>query len=184
MPGRQSHEEQVKEGAAENGADTEEELGGLTVEELQQGQEAALALEDMMTLSAQTLVRAEVDELYQQVRPLGQGRFGQVLLVTHRQKGTRPGDRGGGVGPGRARQGCGARRPESRVAPVLQAVFLGSPLWAHVRAQRGPPLRPSHVASLSVTMGMVRSQAVCQAPSNLVSFCPVCTAPNPRPSFP
>ncbi|XP_016009694.1 serine/threonine-protein kinase SBK2 [Rousettus aegyptiacus] len=86
MPGKQSDEEQVELGAAENKPD--EDLGGLTAEELRQGQEAALALEDMMALSAQTLVRAEVDELYQQVRPLGQGRFGQVLLVTHRQKGT------------------------------------------------------------------------------------------------
>ncbi|XP_008580444.1 PREDICTED: serine/threonine-protein kinase SBK2 [Galeopterus variegatus] len=86
MPGKQSDEEPVEVGAAEDGS--EEGLGGLTAEELQQGQEAALALEDMMTLSAQTLVRAEVDELYQEVRPLGQGRFGRVLLVTHRQKGT------------------------------------------------------------------------------------------------
>ncbi|GAB5581531.1 serine/threonine-protein kinase SBK2 [Prionailurus viverrinus] len=86
MPGKQSDEEQVETGAAENLA--EEDLGGLTAEELRQGQEAALELEDMMALSAQTLVRAEVDELYQQVRPLGQGRFGRVLLVTHRQKGT------------------------------------------------------------------------------------------------
>ncbi|XP_025279635.3 serine/threonine-protein kinase SBK2 [Canis lupus dingo] len=86
MPGRQSDEEQVEAGAAENVA--EENLGGLTAEELRQGQEAALELEDMMALSAQTLVQAEVDELYQQVRPLGQGRFGRVLLVTHRQKGT------------------------------------------------------------------------------------------------
>ena len=89
MPGKQSDEEQVAAGAAENG--TEEDLGGLTAEELRQGQEAALALEDMMALSTQTLVRAEVDELYQQVRPLGQGRFGRVLLVNHRQKGTRVG---------------------------------------------------------------------------------------------
>lgn len=77
----------MEAGAAENVA--EENLGGLTAEELRQGQEAALELEDMMALSAQTLVQAEVDELYQQVRPLGQGRFGRVLLVTHRQKGTR-----------------------------------------------------------------------------------------------
>ncbi|XP_037015716.2 serine/threonine-protein kinase SBK2 [Artibeus jamaicensis] len=86
MQGKQPEGQQMEEGAAENGA--EEDLGGLTVEELQQGQEAALALEDMLALSAQTLVQAEVDELYQQVRPLGQGRFGRVLLVTHRQKGT------------------------------------------------------------------------------------------------
>uniref|UniRef100_A0A2K6L794 SH3 domain binding kinase family member 2 n=1 Tax=Rhinopithecus bieti TaxID=61621 RepID=A0A2K6L794_RHIBE len=86
MPGKQSEEGPVEAGASE---DSEEEgLGGLTLEELQQGQEAARALEDMMTLSAQTLVRAEVDELYEEVRPLGQGRYGRVLLVTHRQKGT------------------------------------------------------------------------------------------------
>lgn len=66
----------------------DEDLGGLTPEELQQGQEAALALEDMMALSAQTLLQAEVDALYLPVRTLGQGRYGRVLLVTHRQKGT------------------------------------------------------------------------------------------------
>ncbi|XP_011852416.1 PREDICTED: serine/threonine-protein kinase SBK2 [Mandrillus leucophaeus] len=86
MPGKQSEEGPVEAGVSE---DSEEEgLGGLTLEELQQGQEAARALEDMMALSAQTLVRAEVDELYEEVRPLGQGRYGRVLLVTHRQKGT------------------------------------------------------------------------------------------------
>nr|XP_024650563.1 serine/threonine-protein kinase SBK2 isoform X4 [Macaca nemestrina] len=86
MPGKQSEEGPVEAGASE---DSEEEgLGGLTLEELQQGQEAARVLEDMMALSAQTLVRAEVDELYEEVRPLGQGRYGRVLLVTHRQKGT------------------------------------------------------------------------------------------------
>ncbi|XP_066228061.1 serine/threonine-protein kinase SBK2 [Saccopteryx leptura] len=92
MPGKQSDEEQVEEGPAEDGVDgddgDDQNLGGLTAEELRQGQEAALALEDMMALSAQTLVQAEVDELYQQMRPLGQGRFGQVLLVIHREKGT------------------------------------------------------------------------------------------------
>ncbi|XP_020950685.1 serine/threonine-protein kinase SBK2 isoform X4 [Sus scrofa] len=86
MPGQPSDEEQVLMEAVEDGA--EEDLGGLTAEELRQGQQAALALEDMMALNAQTLVRAEVDELYEQVRPLGQGRFGRVLLVNHRQKGT------------------------------------------------------------------------------------------------
>ncbi|XP_045387785.1 serine/threonine-protein kinase SBK2 [Lemur catta] len=86
MPGKRSDEEPVEAEAGED--DGEQSRGGLTEEELRQGQEAALALEDMMALSAQTLVRAEVDELYQEVRPLGQGRFGRVLLVTHRQKGT------------------------------------------------------------------------------------------------
>nr|XP_010585338.2 LOW QUALITY PROTEIN: serine/threonine-protein kinase SBK2 [Loxodonta africana] len=87
MPGKQSEEKQAEVGAAKDGA--QEGLGVLTAEELQQGQEAALVLEDMMALSAQTLIRAEVDELYQDVRPLGQGRFGRVLLVTHRQKAVR-----------------------------------------------------------------------------------------------
>ncbi|PNJ03070.1 serine/threonine-protein kinase SBK2 [Pongo pygmaeus] len=86
MPGKQSEEGPAEAGASEDSG--EEGLGGLTLEELQQGQEAARALEDMMTLSAQTLVRAEVDELYEEVRPLGQGRYGRVLLVIHRQKGT------------------------------------------------------------------------------------------------
>ncbi|CAK7290785.1 Serine/threonine-protein kinase SBK2 [Vulpes lagopus] len=39
---------------------------------------------------SQTLGPAEADELYQQVRPPGQGRFGRVLLVTHRQEGAAP----------------------------------------------------------------------------------------------
>lgn len=85
MPGTRLAEEQVE---AEEAEVADEDLGGLTREELRQGQEAALALEDMMALSAQTLVQAEVEELYQPVRPLGQGRYGRVLLVTHRQKGT------------------------------------------------------------------------------------------------
>ncbi|XP_007955492.1 serine/threonine-protein kinase SBK2 [Orycteropus afer afer] len=86
MPGKQAKEEQEDGGAAEDGA--QEGLGGLTQEELRQGQEAALALEGLMAQSGQTLVRAEVAELYQDVRLLGQGRFGRVVLVTHRQKGT------------------------------------------------------------------------------------------------
>ncbi|XP_010615338.1 serine/threonine-protein kinase SBK2 [Fukomys damarensis] len=84
MPGKQPETEPIE--ASEGGA--EDSLGGLTAEELQQGQEAALALEDRMALSAQTLVHAEVEQLYQEVRPLGQGRFGRVVLVTHRQKGS------------------------------------------------------------------------------------------------
>jgi len=66
----------------------EEGLGGLTAEELRQGQEAARTLEARMALSAQSLVRAEADELYQHVRAPGRGRFGRVWLVTHRQEGT------------------------------------------------------------------------------------------------
>ncbi|XP_043846820.1 serine/threonine-protein kinase SBK2 isoform X2 [Dromiciops gliroides] len=62
--------------------------GDLTLEELSEGQAAARALEDMLALSSQTLLQAEVEDLYDEVRQLGRGRFGRVLLVTHRQKGT------------------------------------------------------------------------------------------------
>ncbi|XP_004647755.1 serine/threonine-protein kinase SBK2 [Octodon degus] len=86
MPGKQPKPGPAEGAASEDGA--EDSLGGLTPEELQQGQAAALALEDRMALSAQTLVRAEVEQLYREVRPLGQGRFGRVVLVTHREKGT------------------------------------------------------------------------------------------------
>ncbi|XP_072463781.1 serine/threonine-protein kinase SBK2 isoform X2 [Notamacropus eugenii] len=64
------------------------DLEDLTMEELSEGQAAAQALKDMLTLSSQTLVQAEVEDLYDEVRQLGQGRFGRVLLVTHRQRGT------------------------------------------------------------------------------------------------
>lgn len=76
----------------------EEGLGGLTAEELRQGQEAARALEARMALSAQSLVRAEADELYEHVRALGRGRFGRVWLVTHRQEGTGVWRQGTGTG--------------------------------------------------------------------------------------
>ena len=178
MQGRQPKGQQVEEGAAENGA--EEDLGGLTAEELRQGQEAALALEDMLALSAQTLVRAEVDELYQQVRPLGQGRFGRVLLVTHRQKGTGPGDGGGAGGlvqhsgvvtwaQAETSQGYRACRAES-ISPLpskLWVLGMSSLITHHAcycrdhGEQRSLTPWPSHVAS-SVA---VQSQAVCWAPS-------------------
>ncbi|XDA83856.1 hypothetical protein R6Z07M_013708 [Ovis aries] len=91
MPGKASQTEHMEAAHGEHTESREEEeegLGGLTAEELRQGQEAALALEARMALSAQSLVRAEVDELYEHVRALGQGRFGRVWLVTHRQEGT------------------------------------------------------------------------------------------------
>ena len=128
-------------GAVENGS--AEDLGGLTAEELRQGQEAALALEDMMALSAQTLVQAEVDELYQHVRPLGQGRFGRVLLVTHRQKGTRAwGQRRGAVAwaQAEASQGWGVCKPQSSPAsaPSRLCVLSNSPTLSEAQP---PPLK-------------------------------------------
>lgn len=89
MPGKQPEPRPAAAVASEH--DTKDSLGGLTPEELQQGQEAALALEERMALGAQTLVHAEVEQLYQEVRPLGQGRFGRVVLVTHCQKGASTG---------------------------------------------------------------------------------------------
>ncbi|XP_002695452.4 serine/threonine-protein kinase SBK2 isoform X1 [Bos indicus] len=90
MPGKASHTEYMEAAHGEHTESRAEEegLGGLTAEELRQGQEAARALEARMALSAQSLVRAEADELYEHVRALGRGRFGRVWLVTHRQEGT------------------------------------------------------------------------------------------------
>ncbi|XP_074049771.1 serine/threonine-protein kinase SBK2 [Macrotis lagotis] len=72
----------------EDGEDVSWDLEDLTMEELSEGQAAARTLEDMLTLSSQALVQAEVEDLYDEVRQLGQGRFGRVMLVTHRQRGT------------------------------------------------------------------------------------------------
>ncbi|XP_027715906.1 serine/threonine-protein kinase SBK2 [Vombatus ursinus] len=72
----------------EDGEAPSRDLGELTQEELREGRAAARALDEVLTLSSQALVRAEVEDLYDEVRPLGQGRFGRVLLVTHRQRGT------------------------------------------------------------------------------------------------
>ncbi|XP_051846062.1 serine/threonine-protein kinase SBK2-like [Antechinus flavipes] len=76
----------------EKGEEDEEDLSwdleDLTMEELREGQAAARALEDTLALSSQALLQAEVEDLYREVRQLGQGRFGRVLLVTHRQRGT------------------------------------------------------------------------------------------------
>lgn len=113
----------------------EEGLGGLTAEELRQGQEAARALEARMALSAQSLVRAEVDELYEHVRALGQGRFGRVSLVTHRQEGSGglgAGHRAGGLQsppvrkvpePGARAQGQGVCKPSQSHLCPFQAVW-------------------------------------------------------------
>lgn len=51
------------------------------------GKEAQALLEDMLQITSQSLVHMEVAEHYQIVKELGQGKYGQVVLVTHRQKG-------------------------------------------------------------------------------------------------
>ncbi|XP_053796455.1 LOW QUALITY PROTEIN: serine/threonine-protein kinase SBK2-like [Vidua chalybeata] len=50
--------------------------------------EAPTKLEELLEITAQSLVRAEVAEHYEVVRELGRGKYGHVMLVTHRQRGT------------------------------------------------------------------------------------------------
>lgn len=48
---------------------------------------APTKLEELLEITAQTLVRAEVAEHYEVIRELGRGKYGHVMLVTHRQRG-------------------------------------------------------------------------------------------------
>lgn len=48
---------------------------------------APTKLEELLEITAQSLVRAEVAEHYEVVRELGRGKYGHVMLVTHRQRG-------------------------------------------------------------------------------------------------
>ncbi|XP_039943337.1 serine/threonine-protein kinase SBK2-like isoform X2 [Hirundo rustica] len=49
---------------------------------------APTKLEELLEITAQSLVRAEVAEHYEVVRELGRGKYGHVMLVIHRQRGT------------------------------------------------------------------------------------------------
>ncbi|NXU07057.1 SBK2 kinase, partial [Buphagus erythrorhynchus] len=49
---------------------------------------APTKLEELLEITAQSLVRAEVAEHYEVIRELGRGKYGHVMLVTHRQRGT------------------------------------------------------------------------------------------------
>ncbi|KAH0626634.1 hypothetical protein JD844_001722 [Phrynosoma platyrhinos] len=51
------------------------------------GMEAQALLEDMLEITAQSLVHMEVSEHYQIIKELGKGKYGQVVLVTHRKRG-------------------------------------------------------------------------------------------------
>lgn len=48
---------------------------------------APTKLEELLEITAQSLVRAEVAEHYEVIRELGRGKYGHVMLVTHRQRG-------------------------------------------------------------------------------------------------
>ncbi|XP_052559871.1 serine/threonine-protein kinase SBK2 [Tympanuchus pallidicinctus] len=49
---------------------------------------APTMLEELLEITAQSLVRTEVAEHYEVIRELGRGKYGHVMLVTHRQRGT------------------------------------------------------------------------------------------------
>ncbi|KAG8434010.1 hypothetical protein GDO86_012392 [Hymenochirus boettgeri] len=55
---------------------------------LNSGLEAANMLAEMMELTAQNLTRMEVSDHYKIIKELGRGKYGQVTLVIHRQRGT------------------------------------------------------------------------------------------------
>ncbi|XP_064517161.1 serine/threonine-protein kinase SBK2-like [Pseudopipra pipra] len=52
------------------------------------GTAAPTMLHELLEITAQSLVRAEVTEHYEVIRELGRGKYGHVMLVTHRQRGT------------------------------------------------------------------------------------------------
>ncbi|XP_053217885.1 serine/threonine-protein kinase SBK2 [Podarcis raffonei] len=58
------------------------------VMDLSSGMEAQALLEDMLEITAQSLVHMEVSEHYHIIKELGKGKYGQVVLVTHRKRGT------------------------------------------------------------------------------------------------
>ncbi|NWZ22790.1 SBK2 kinase, partial [Asarcornis scutulata] len=49
---------------------------------------APTVLDELLEITAQSLVRTEVAEHYEVIRELGRGKYGHVVLVTHRQRGT------------------------------------------------------------------------------------------------
>uniref|UniRef100_A0A8D0FQ41 Serine/threonine-protein kinase SBK2 n=1 Tax=Strix occidentalis caurina TaxID=311401 RepID=A0A8D0FQ41_STROC len=52
------------------------------------GTAAPTMLDELLEITAQSLVRTEVAEHYEVIRELGRGKYGHVMLVTHRQRGT------------------------------------------------------------------------------------------------
>lgn len=51
------------------------------------GTAAPTVLDELLEITAQSLVRTEVSEHYEVIRELGRGKYGHVVLVTHRQRG-------------------------------------------------------------------------------------------------
>lgn len=51
------------------------------------GTAAPAVLDELLEITAQSLVRTEVAEHYEVIRELGRGKYGHVMLVTHRQRG-------------------------------------------------------------------------------------------------
>ena len=51
------------------------------------GTAAPTVLDELLEITAQSLVRTEVAEHYEIIRELGRGKYGHVMLVTHRQRG-------------------------------------------------------------------------------------------------
>lgn len=54
------------------------------------GTAAPTVLDELLEITAQSLVRTEVAEHYEVIRELGRGKYGHVMLVTHRQRGKEP----------------------------------------------------------------------------------------------
>lgn len=54
------------------------------------GTAAPTVLDELLEITAQNLVRTEVAEHYEVIRELGRGKYGHVMLVTHRQRGKEP----------------------------------------------------------------------------------------------
>lgn len=48
---------------------------------------APTVIDELLEITAQSLVRTEVAEHYEVIRELGRGKYGHVVLVTHRQRG-------------------------------------------------------------------------------------------------
>ncbi|XP_041582811.1 serine/threonine-protein kinase SBK2-like [Vulpes lagopus] len=148
---------------------------------------------------SQTLGPAEADELYQQVRPPGQGRFGRVLLVTHRQEGAAPAPErlpeASWASSARASQWAASALASSQQSPPApdgacphgDLVTLMQPTVASaegVRAPRRVPGAPGYRPGTRCC-APARGQVRCRAPgSRLRLAAPPELCPPPGPAHP